>query len=181
KTLGTYREAPAGGATGNAPRGKSGPNPDALNKQQNTAKPEEAPVILPIKQLLAATDGVLPYKGDYTISLSDRGPVTVRKNKVGFFAPAASDEVKLNATTAKVEEISVFREKPLNERIGGSIKALHVGNVYGQFTKLLYFLACLVATSLPITGTMIWLNKMKKKPAKRNIRRGQKAIFQTSG
>src|SRR5690606_25180870 len=98
------------------------------------------------------------------------GPITIRKNRVGFFAPAAGDEVKLNATTAEVVEVTVFREKPLNERIAGSIKALHVGNVYGQFTKLLYFLACLIATSLPITGTIIWLNKMKKKPSKR-IRR----------
>ncbi len=154
KTLGTYRDAPAGGRGGDAQRGGNGPG--------------EARPMLPIGQLLAATDGVLPYKGDYTVSLSGGGPVTVRKNKVGFFAPAASDEVKLDAATAEIEEVTIFRDKPFNERVAGSIKALHVGNVYGQFTKLLYFLACLIATSLPITGTMIWLNKMKKKPSKRN-------------
>ncbi|WP_353197200.1 PepSY-associated TM helix domain-containing protein [Parapedobacter defluvii] len=59
--------------------------------------------------------------------------------------------------------MQIFRDKPFNERVAGSIKALHIGNVYGQFTKLIYFLSCLIATTLPITGTLIWLNKMKKK------------------
>ncbi|HWK58246.1 MAG TPA: PepSY-associated TM helix domain-containing protein [Parapedobacter sp.] len=164
KALGTYREAPTGGRSGNnAQRG-------------GNDRPEEIRPMLPINRLLAATDEVLPYRGDYMVSLSGSGPVTIRKNKVGFFAPAASDEVKLNAATAEIEEVTVFREKPFNERIAGSIKALHIGNVYGQFTKLLYFLACLIATSLPITGTMIWLNKMKKKSSKRGQKK-QRAVL----
>ncbi|MDR3273390.1 MAG: PepSY domain-containing protein, partial [Flavobacteriaceae bacterium] len=36
------------------------------------------------------------------------------------------------------------------------------GEVFGTFSKILYFLACLIGTSLPVTGTLIWLNKMKK-------------------
>jgi uncharacterized iron-regulated membrane protein len=56
----------------------------------------------------------------------------------------------------------LFSGKPLNERISASIKAIHVGDVYGKFTKILYFLACLVATTLPVTGTFIWINKLKK-------------------
>src|SRR5690606_21760881 len=71
KTLGTYREAPAGGRGGNnAQRG-------------GNDRPEEIRPMLPINQLLAATDEVLPYRGDYTVSLSGSGPVTIRKNKVG--------------------------------------------------------------------------------------------------
>ncbi len=49
-----------------------------------------------------------------------------------------------------------------NERIAGSIKALHVGIAYGTFTRIIYFIACLIATSLPVTGT-IWFNKLKEK------------------
>ena len=69
----------------------------------------------------------------------------------------------LDALTGKVKKKEVFRDKPFNERISGSIKALHTGNVYGTFTKILYFIACLIATSLPITGTLIWWNKLRKK------------------
>lgn len=180
KTLGTYREAPAGARGAGAQLGGNEPHPNRSNQQQNAAEKQKAPAMLPITQLLAVTDGALPYKGDYSISLSSNGPITVRKNRIGFFAPAAGDEVKLNATTADIAEVIVFRERPLNERIAGSIKALHVGNIYGQFTKLLYFLACLIATSLPITGTMIWLNKMKKKRSK-HIRRERAMVTEETG
>lgn len=180
KTLGTYREAPTSAHSAQTQREGNGRNPSHGNVQQSAKAQEERLDSLPIKQLLAATDHVLPYKGDYSISLSGTGLITVRKNRIGFFAPAAGDEVKLNATTAHISEVTLFREKPINERIAGSIKALHVGNVYGQFTKLLYFLSCLIATSLPITGTMIWLNKMKKKPSKR-IRTTSVAVTEKAG
>lgn len=72
----------------------------------------------------------------------------------------------VDPVTGKVVKVDIFTDKPFNERVAGSIKAIHVGNVYGTFTKIIYFLACLIATSLPITGTMIWINKMKKSKKK---------------
>lgn len=120
--------------------------------------------VLSITDYMKAADQVLPYEGDYTISLPEDSVTTasVSKRKLGFFAPAASDRLIIDKYSGEVIKKEIFKEKPLNERIAGSIKALHVGNVYGGFTKLLYFLACLIATTLPITGTMIWINKMKK-------------------
>jgi len=70
--------------------------------------------------------------------------------------------------SGEILKIEIFKDKPFNERVAGSIKAIHVGNVYGTFTKIIYFLACLIATSLPVTGTLIWLNKMKKKGKQKN-------------
>jgi uncharacterized iron-regulated membrane protein len=60
-----------------------------------------------------------------------------------------------------------FRDQPFNQRIAGSIKSLHIGDVYGTFTKILYFIACLIATTLPVTGTIIWINKLRKKKKKK--------------
>ena len=95
------------------------------------------------------------------------------KTKTGFFAPAASDKLSINVLTGGITKVDIFTDKPFNERIAGSIKAIHVGNVYGTFTKWLYFFACLIATSLPITGTLIWINKLKKrkkrKPTKDSV------------
>ncbi|MBX3252542.1 MAG: PepSY domain-containing protein [Chitinophagaceae bacterium] len=120
---------------------------------------------LSIASYIEAADKALPYEGNYMINLpaDEKAPVSVSKTKTGFFAPAAGDRLTLDQYTAVVTKKDIFKEKPLNERIAGSIKALHVGNVYGGFTKLLYFLSCLVATTLPVTGTLIWLNKLKKK------------------
>jgi len=152
KTLGTYQ-----------PEGFEPPkDPVSVIKAGTAGAP------LSIADYLKKADAVLPYPGDYNISLpkDSISAIAITKNKVGFFAPSAGDKLLLDQYTAGVLKIDVFKDKPFNERISGSIKALHLGDVYGMFTKIIYFLACLIATSLPITGTLIWLNKMKKKTKK---------------
>jgi len=171
KLWGTYQEERANQAKrggGSGPRGGQ----DGTNGGGQAFKEggEEAEVsLLSLSEYLTSAEKVLPYQGDYRISLpqSKDGKVSVAKNRTGFFAPSAGDKVDLDISTAAVLEVEIFRDKPINERISRSVKALHVGDVYGQFTKLLYFLACLIATSLPITGTLIWINKMKKKDKKK--------------
>lgn len=148
KSLGTYVAADA-------------PKPAELVSKPNSARLDK----LMIKDYLASADQHLDYKGDYTVSIpaDSSAVVTINKTRTGFFAPAAGDKLVLDQYSSELIHIEIFGEKPLNERISGSIKAIHVGNVYGSFSKLLYFLACLVATSLPVTGTLIWINKFKKK------------------
>ncbi len=120
---------------------------------------------LNINDYIEAADRALPYTGDYSITLpkDSISAVAVMKNKTGFFAPSAGDKVLIDQYSASVLQVEIFKDKPFNERVSGSIKALHLGDVYGMFTKIIYFFACLIATSLPITGTIIWLNKLKKK------------------
>ena len=153
KTLGTYQEAPEKG------KGKG-------NKEKDEPKPAEVDFeLLPITTYIASAENIFPHTGDLRISLPAKSgdDVKISKYKAGFFAPAAADQLSLKAQDASVQEVSIFRDKPLNERISGSIKALHIGDVYGQYSNLIYCLACLIATSLPVTGILIWLNKMKKK------------------
>ena len=117
----------------------------------------------------ATAQQALPGEGDFTINFPVDSAATVSISKVhtGFFAPAASDRLQLDQYTTEVLKVEIFNEKPFNERVAGSIKAIHVGDVYGKFTKILYFIACLIAITLPVTGTIIWINKIKKKRAKR--------------
>lgn len=71
----------------------------------------------------------------------------------------------------------MFSDKPLNEQIVSLIKPLHLGSVCGIFSKILYFIACLVATSLPVTGTLIWINKLrKKKKPRKQVRYGATTV-----
>jgi len=147
KTLGTYQSE-------DAPKPK---NPKS-NFQASGANP------LLIESFIKVADQSLNYTGDLTISFPADSSEAVQLSKTpkGFFAPVAADKLWIDQYTASVLQTDIFSRKPFNERISNSIKAIHVGDVYGRFSKILYFLACLIATSLPITGTMIWINKMKK-------------------
>ena len=157
-----------------------------LQKTLGTYKPKDAPkektpksklpedqtglATLSIADYLKEADKQLAYKGNYTITLPADSTATtvISKTKLGFFAPAAGDRLTMDQYSGAVLKADIFKDKPFNERVAGSIKAIHVGNVYGTFTKILYFLACLIATSLPVTGTLIWLNKMKRKGKKKS-------------
>lgn len=179
KTLGTYK--PAEGGKGGERREGAGERKEAGEKREGQARADGkeagekkqtaadttvlATTQLSIADYVREADKALPYTGNYVITLpADAAAKTmITKTKLGFFAPAAGDRITMDPTNGKIVKLDIFKTKPFNERVAGSIKAIHVGNVYGTFTKILYFIACLIATSLPITGTMIWLNKMKKK------------------
>jgi uncharacterized iron-regulated membrane protein len=155
KTLGTYKSKDA---------------PKEKTLKSSIPGNQTSLVALSPGDYIKEADKVLTYVGNYTITLpADSTAATViNKTKLGFFAPAAGDRLTLDQYSGEVLKTDIFRDKPFNERVAGSIKAIHVGNVYGTFTKVIYFLACLIATSLPVTGTMIWLNKMKKKGRRKN-------------
>ncbi|MEM8965380.1 MAG: PepSY-associated TM helix domain-containing protein [Bacteroidota bacterium] len=139
-------------------------------------KPKDTESTLLVADFLRVADEQLPYEGDYRISMSDepQKPVAITKYQTGFFAPSAGDALKLNPYTGEVLSLEVFSEKPWNEQIARSIKALHMGTFYGAFSKIIYFIACLIATSLPITGTIIWINKLSKKAKRKaNLRETQ--------
>jgi uncharacterized iron-regulated membrane protein len=67
--------------------------------------------------------------------------------------------------TAVVER---FADKPFGAKIAATIRTLHFGDVTGLSSKIISFIACLLATSFPITGVMLWIKKLRnrrKKPA----------------
>ena len=82
--------------------------------------------------------------------------------RVLSWAPVTSDKLIIDVDGTVLKE-EWFNDKPLNVQIASLIKPIHTGQIFGTFSKVIYFIACLIATSLPITGTIIWLNKLKKK------------------
>lgn len=128
--------------------------------------------MLSINEFLHRSDKLLPYEGDYQISLpaDSAATVAISKSKIGFFAPAAADKLLLDQYSGEPLQVEIFADKPFNEKIAASIKPLHMGYVYGTFSKIIYFIVCLIATSLPVTGTIIWINKLKKKRQKKQKR-----------
>lgn len=169
KTLAIYKEELNKSERGGRPEaivGTKSRDNEADKKDETISTNDGDTAPLSIEAYLSSADIALAYDGDYRISFPKNGnePIEISKKRIGFFAPAASDKLTLNPVTGEVISTEIFRDKPFNERVGGSIKALHMGDVYGSFTKLLYFISCLIATTLPITGTLIWINKWKKKP-----------------
>jgi uncharacterized iron-regulated membrane protein len=160
KTLGTYKPKEAG-----KPQEAGNKQQEAASNDSTKSTGADITPLLPVSALIEIASHTLPYEGDYNVQLPAEpgSPIIVSKTKAGFFASPAADRLTINAASGEIIKKEIFADKPFNEKIAGSIKALHVGNVYGKFSKLLYFIACLIATSLPVTGTLIWVNKLKQK------------------
>jgi uncharacterized iron-regulated membrane protein len=118
-----------------------------------------------LDEILLSANNALDYEGNVRITLPEKAgsDISISKSRTGFFARAGADQLKLNPENLEVKEANLFGDLPVRQQIGRSVKALHTGEIFGQFTKFLWFIGCLIATSLPITGTLIWLNKKKKK------------------
>ena len=125
--------------------------------------------LISIEELINQSKLELPYEGDCRIYLptTKKDVFKVEKNSIGFFAFAGSDQLFIDQYGGEIIHKNIFSEKPLNKQIAALIKPIHMGYVFGTFSKILYFIACLIATSLPITGTIIWINKLKKKKKRR--------------
>jgi uncharacterized iron-regulated membrane protein len=162
KTWDTYQEPALKGEKAEKPK------PEIIPEITNPVE-EGNLAVLSLENIFAKTNTTLPYAGNIRVSLPSKAsdPINVSKYRTGFFARAGSDQLTLSAADLSVTEANLFSDLPFRQQVGRSVKSLHVGDIFGQFSKFLWFVACLIATSLPITGTLIWWNKRKKKPSRK--------------
>lgn len=132
-----------------------GPSFDVKNTDKPTITLEDA---------IAMAEKTYPYEGETVISFPSEKEetYTVYKYDENAWSPSSYNKMVIDIY-GSVLGIENFNEKPLNVQIASTIRPIHTGEIFGMFSKIIYFLACLIATSLPITGTLIWINKMKKK------------------
>ena len=119
---------------------------------------------LPYSRLLEQTHGAYPYRGPVRITFpkSAEKPVEMAKTHAPHaFSLPYVDRLQLDATSADIVAREPFAEKSRAEKLLSLIKHIHIGTVYGGLSLTIYVLACLVGTTLPITGFIHWLTKQK--------------------
>lgn len=123
---------------------------------------------LSVDRIAKAGLKVFPYKGTTTISLPKKAEDVFEVSKKDFshFNRSATDRTFINPYSAAVLHTDIFADKSFGEQIAAQIRQIHTGEIYGLFSKIIYFIACLIATGLPVTGIIIWLNKLNKKSKK---------------
>jgi uncharacterized iron-regulated membrane protein len=85
----------------------------------------------------------------------------------------ATDVYYVDQYSGKVAGSALYANKSLGQRIRGVIKPIHTGSIYGWPTQVLAFLITLVSLIFPVTGVMMWLNrigKKKKKPVRSRMK-----------
>ena len=142
------------------------------------ALPLEESEKVSLQEVYQLAQAEFPFEGKISIGLpSEENPVySIRKYNSSAFSPVIADNLVVDEA-GEIQEKIIFREKPMNEQVASLIKPIHLGEIYGTFSKVIYFIVCLIATSLPITGTIIWLNKLKKKKKKQKPASGKARVL----
>lgn len=82
---------------------------------------------------------------------------------------SATDQYFIDQYSGKLIGTQLFSEKNTGQRVRAAFKPVHTASIYGQWSKALGFLACLAGTFFPVSGTIMWINRIrKKKRGKRN-------------
>jgi uncharacterized iron-regulated membrane protein len=68
----------------------------------------------------------------------------------------------VDAYTGKVIKKQAFADKNLGQRVRATFKPIHTASIFGFPSKLIGLLACLLGVSFPITGFILWRNRVKK-------------------
>jgi uncharacterized iron-regulated membrane protein len=110
------------------------------------------------------TDSIFPYDGNIQIRMpvDTINSITVLKEDVERIIPHQSSSAYFDKYTAKNIENRHFAAYSKGDKLRRLMYPIHTGSIYGLTTKIIAFLVCLFAATLPITGLLIWLGRKKK-------------------
>ncbi|SET47718.1 PepSY-associated TM helix domain-containing protein [Hymenobacter actinosclerus] len=73
-----------------------------------------------------------------------------------------TDEVYLDQYSGRTVGAQTYEQRNLGQRVRGLFKPVHTGAIWGWPGKIVSLVACLLGFTFPITGTIMWLNRLKK-------------------
>jgi len=99
----------------------------------------------------------VPNKGSvYTISYFDEDIIHSR----------ARNQMQIDIHSWELLKHERYENKPLNEKLIGSMLPLHSGEYFGIIGQTLMFIACMLMPLFAITGLMLYINRKQKKKKK---------------
>lgn len=119
---------------------------------------------LSVEEILSVANKTFDYEGTIFLPFphGKDSPFSISKTNNEMFSLNVTEKADINPYTGEVLRVERFSDKSFGEKISSLIKSLHLGDFYGPISKFIYFVACLIGTSLPITGFFIWFNKRKR-------------------
>lgn len=79
---------------------------------------------------------------------------------------SATDALYIDQYTGEIAGKLEFKDRSLGARVRSGFKPVHTGSIWGTPTKIIAFIVCIFGASFPITGTIMWINRTRKKNRK---------------
>lgn len=79
----------------------------------------------------------------------------------------ASDQYFFDQYTGHLAGTSLYTERNLGQRVRSTFYPIHVGSIGGLPGRIIAFISCIAGVTFPITGLLLWLNRLKKERQKK--------------
>lgn len=111
------------------------------------------------------TDSLFPDKGNMQIRMpaDTINSILVLKEHLNFNIPNQYSSLYFDKYTGKNIVVRPYESSSRGDKLKRLIYPIHTGSIFGYPTKILAFIVCLFAVTLPVTGLLIWLGKKKLK------------------
>ena len=141
--------------------GDAPPLPVAKSKPQTKALPRTD---LPYSQLLQVAQQELSAEGTLRLQLPTVGENKVTFSRIrtpGFWRFPIRDEVILDGGSGTVVTHKPFHQRSRAEKATMMMYDIHTGHAWGELTLVIWLIATLCGATLPISGTLMWWNRLK--------------------
>jgi uncharacterized iron-regulated membrane protein len=120
---------------------------------------------LPYNDILQIASDQWPEARFYNISApkDSSAAYSVSLLSVNAIHESATDIYYIHPTTGAVIGSMKWSERNTGQRVRATFKPVHVASIYGMPSKVVGLIVCLFGASFPVTGVIMWVNRLKKK------------------
>ncbi|GEO02460.1 membrane protein [Adhaeribacter aerolatus] len=150
---------------------------DGIYKVTNSdMKPAEPPVSEYIVGASPVTLDAVLQTATQHIQNSDFYNISAPKDSAGIYAinvhqpgrqESATDNYYIDQYSGQVIGSLKFDDKNLGQRVRSTFKPVHTGSIFGLPSKIVALITCLLGVTFPVTGVILWLNRLKKNRKKK--------------
>lgn len=119
-------------------------------------------------QALATIRGEVPTAKNYSITSAkdSASAITVTVMPENPVHEKASDQYFLDQYSGKRIGAFLYSDRNLGQQVRSLFYPIHVGSIAGWPGRIIAFVACLAGVFFPVSGVILWLNRLKKKKKK---------------
>jgi uncharacterized iron-regulated membrane protein len=117
------------------------------------------------EKVVSGANRQFPYKGETRVNVPMEDSISInvfKENKEVAIANVGS-AAWFDKRSGEALRVRPYDKESMGMKVRRLIYPIHTGSLYGWPTKIVAFIISLFAATLPISGTLIWLGRKKKK------------------
>jgi uncharacterized iron-regulated membrane protein len=129
---------------------------------------QEGAASISFDQAFAMARKQMPDAEYYTISKPQEADaaVTVTVMPANAIHEKATNQLFYDQYTGEQLGQLLYKERSLGQRVRTTFYPVHVGSIGGLPGRIIAFISCLAGFTFPITGVILWINRLKKNKKK---------------